>query len=122
MYTNNKIFFYPNKIDFSISKKEMTRKIKEADFLISDEKCIHRLIGLKYDDKTMSAPKITITCLRHEMATAKNIAFTFGKKIFYKKDLSARLCKYLSGQEILPSDYLPVAQVVADYYSLKNRK
>lgn len=32
----------------------LAQQIKEADFLISDEKCTHRLVGLKYNEKMVS--------------------------------------------------------------------
>ncbi len=108
-----------------VSVSTLYRDIKNSDFLVSDDNCTHRLIGLRYDSKTMSEPEITIVCARHEMAAAKQIAFTFGKRIYTKSKVSAMLFhNYTSGQRIRWQDYNEVAKVYADFvcHSEKIRK
>lgn len=118
-------FFTNKKITFNYSIENLRNRIKNSDFLVSDDNCIHRLIGLRYDSKTMSEPEITIVCSRHEMAAAKQIAFTFGKRIYTKSKVSAMLFhNYTSGQRIRWQDYNEVAKVYADFvcHSEKIRK
>ena len=117
--------FWQQKRSFEISLEPLRDKIKASDFLISDDNCTHRLVGLRYDSKTMNEPEITIVCSRHEMAAAKQIAFTFGKRIYTKSKVSAMLFhNYTSGQRIRWQDYNEVAKVYADFvcHSEKIRK
>ena len=105
------------KYDFSIFENRIANKIKISDFLVSDNKCTHRLIGLRYDHKTMSEPEITIICNRDEMAVAKKIAFDFGKKIYHKTDLSAQLIKmYYISRKVEPPLYKEIAVLYSKYF------
>lgn len=109
-------FFTNKRISFDISLENLRSKIKSSDFLVSDEHCTHRLVGLRYDSKIMPEPEITIVCARHEMAAAKQIAFTLGKRIYPKSEFSAMLFRnYTSGQKIRCQDYIEVAKVYADF-------
>ena len=115
-------FFTNKKITFNYSIENLRNRIKNSDFLVSDDNCIHRLIGLRYDSKTMSEPEITIVCARHEMAAAKQIAFTLGKRIFQKSEVSARLFhNYTSGQKLRCQDYNEVAKVYAKFICSKKK-
>ncbi|MCR5289148.1 MAG: EscU/YscU/HrcU family type III secretion system export apparatus switch protein [Treponema sp.] len=115
------IFAVP-KYDSKVSVTILQNGIKSSDFLVSDDNCTHRLVGLRYDSKTMHEPEITIVCARHEMAAAKQIAFSLGKRIYQKSALSAILFHYYnSGQKIRYQDYNEVAKVYASFlYSQKN--
>lgn len=109
------ILYFPYSL--SISKDKIYHGIKNSDFLVSDEHSIHRLVGLRYDSKTMQEPEITIICSRYEMATAKQIAFSLGKRIYPKNDFSAMLFhNYYAGQKIMVQDYSDTAKVYADYF------
>ena len=114
--------YQQQKFSFYISFEKIKQGIKSSDFLVSDEHSTHRLIGLRYDSKIMHEPEITIVCARHEMATAKQIAFSLGKRIYQKSALSAILFhNYNSGQKIRCQDYNEVAKVYASFlYSKKN--
>lgn len=111
-----------NKYNFCISIKKIQIGIQASDFLVSDEHATHRLVGLKYDSKTMQEPEITIICTRHEMAAAKQIAFTLGKRIYPMNDFSATLFhNYYAGQKIKVQDYSEAAKVYADYFCKTGR-
>ena len=110
------------KISFDISLENLRNKIKSSDFLVSDYNCTHRLVGLRYDSKTMHEPKITIVCARYEMAAAKQIAFSLGKRIYQKSEFSAMLFhNYSNGQKIRCQDYNEVAKVYADYFCYRKK-
>ena len=108
------------KMYFDIFLGNLSNKIKSSDFLISDDSCTHRLVGLRYDSQTMQEPEITIVCARHEMAAAKQIAFSLGKRIYQKSALSAMLfCNYNSGQKLRCQDYNEVAKIYASFICSK---
>lgn len=107
---------------FEIAEEDIKNGIKASDFLVTDNNSTHRLIGLKYeyDNKNDYPPEITIICSRHEMALAKQIAFSCGKKIYTNSSTSALLySKYQIGQKILPDDFSPIAVLYAEYGRLK---
>lgn len=93
----------------------LREKIKASDFLVADDKGVHRLVGLKYDLKTMNAPIVTCVCMRHEMPAAKRIAFELGKEIRYDSKVSALAFKYHAGEEIWESDYSPIAKLYSTF-------
>ncbi len=108
--------FAVHKYDIEVSVPLLHQGIKSSDFLVSDDSCTHRLVGLRYDSKTMHEPEITIVCARHEMAVAKQIAFSLGKRIYQKAALSAMLFhNYTSGQKLRCQDYNEVAKVYAKF-------
>ncbi len=98
---------------FNKPKSELYEKIKASDFLISDKSGTHRLAGLFYDKETMYAPKITLICMRHEVAAAKQIAFSLGKAIYADDELSASLFRKNIGDQIYGEDYEKVAKLYA---------
>lgn len=109
-------------IELNISTDKLQKRIKSSDFLVSDDSCTHRLVGLRYDPKTMHEPEITIVCARHEMAVAKQTAFSFGKRIYQKSEVSARLFhNYTSGQKLRCQDYNEVAKVYAKFICSKKK-
>ena len=106
-------FFLPA-YSLAISESALHKEIEASDFLISDEKCTHRLVGLRYDSGRMSVPEISAVCARHEMALARQIAYSIGKKIFASHDYSASLFRnYCRGQKIAPEDYAEAARIYA---------
>lgn len=96
-------------------QKSLREKIKDSDFLVADDKGVHRLVGLKYDCKTMYAPIVTFVCMRHEMPAAKQIAFELGKEIKYDSKVSALAFKYHAGEEIWERDYIPIAELYSTF-------
>lgn len=114
--------YYFYKYSFDISVENITKGIKNSDFLVADSKCTHRLIGLKYDfhRKNVSAPVITIICSRYEMVVGKQIAFLYGKKIYTDAVVSSLLySKYWVGQTIRPNDYKIIAQLYGKFMRRK---
>lgn len=96
-------------------KDELYRKIKKSDFLISDSKGTHRLVGLFYDKNKMDAPQISLICMKSEISLAKQIAFELGKEIVYNEKLSAKLfSQYAVGEVITYSLFRPIAYLYAN--------
>ena len=118
---NKFLQFYRKPITLPTNNKNFLReKIKNSDFLVTDQKGTHRLIGLKYDQKTMTAPLVTCVCMRHEMPLAKQIAFENGKKTFYNSAVSASLFKYQVGETIWQKDYKPIVDLYAEIITKKS--
>lgn len=93
------------------------QRILDSDFLISDDKCTHRLVGLRYTGPEMYSPVITVCCMRHEMAYAKQIAYSAGKKIYFDTKSSAKLfSRYAVGDDIDAEDFMCVVGYYADHY------
>ncbi|MBP5601932.1 MAG: hypothetical protein J6X78_04315 [Treponema sp.] len=79
---------------------ELLQKIKEADFLVSDSQC-RRLIGLKYDERKMTEPKICFICfLYSDIILARQYCVIYGKKIYEDNELSAVLFNHSCVKEL----------------------
>ncbi len=100
------------------SPDKLEQEIQDSDFLVTDEKGTHRMIGLKYDRGTMIAPITTCICMNFEMALAKSIAFSLGKLIFYDDKTSASLFKKVRGDFIEKCDYKKCVQFYTEFLSL----
>lgn len=97
------------------------QKINESDFLVSDSYTTHRLVGLKYDFKTMLAPKISLICTRQDMVLAKYYAFSLNKWIVVNSDYSARLFRKYSNNETLAyEDYFEAINYYSKFFIKNN--
>ena len=99
MNTNYLLFLYANQKSFDIPSKVQSglrEKIKESDFLVTDDSGTHRLIGLRFYPETKNPPVITCVCMRHEMTAAKQIAFECEN---CELDLNNRAIKVFSERE-----------------------
>ena len=99
---------------------DIVQRIKNSDFLVADDKGTHRLVGLKYDAATMHCPKITIICMRHQVAQAKLVAFSLGKKIYYNSDTSTRLFGYAVGDFIQEKDHTCCAKLYSRFLQISH--
>ena len=125
MNTNYLLFLYANQKSFDIPSKIQSRlreKIKESDFLVTDDSGTHRLIGLRFYPETKNPPVITCVCMRHEMPAAKQITFELGKKLYYDSKASARLFKYRAGSYLQKKDNNFVVNLYAKFYAPKRHK
>lgn len=113
----NKNTFINQKISLDVSVNKLLAGMKNSDFLVSDENCVHRLVGLRFDPATMQEPEIALICARHQMAAAKQIAFSLAKRVYPEPRLSARLFRnYYAGQRIMEEDYRETAKIYSDYF------
>ena len=104
--------------------KPIHKYILDSDFLVSDSKGIHRLVGLKYDSLKMLAPEIFFFYFPTNISYAKHFAFISGKRIYQEaNNLSARLChRYHVGEAIQNIDDLTdVAYIYATFYKSKKK-
>jgi type III secretory pathway component EscU len=90
---------------------KIEQQIKESDVLITDG--THRIVGLNFNEKDDSS-KITVQCLRSEVAYAKQVAFSNQIRIITNDKLSAYFFhKYMTGDYIMAEDFQPVARIYA---------
>ena len=114
------LYFNFSSISDSGYRTSLCNKIMNSDFLISDDKCVHRLIGLHYTRGGVYAPIITVVCTRAEMSFAKRLSFNVGKIIYNNSGISANLFKkYPVGAEIQPEDFYNIVPFYANYYKRK---
>ena len=105
-----------------LSCSKIVERIKDSDFLVMDTKCVRRMVGLKFDEKTMKSPRVTFTASRGELPFAKQQAFSLGKKIFYNNKVCSVLFKYFVGDFISPNDYYVVAELYSKFILEKKPK
>jgi hypothetical protein len=120
MNINELLFLYANQKSFDIPSKiqsGLREKIRNSDFLITDDSGTHRIIGVKYNHKLNKAPFITCVCMRHEMSVAKQIAFEYGKKLFYYSEASALIFKYQEGEFVHDNDMIILVLLYDKFYS-----
>lgn len=108
--------FLENKSPDFFDTRKIIEGVGESDFLVSDDKCVHRIVGLKYDSQTMPEPVVTVICVRCQMSFAKRAAFSMGKRIYNDSAFSAMIFRnYRVGQAIMERDYTAVSKVYVDY-------
>lgn len=120
---NNNSYFlaFCNKYGFSPCYKNKTeetllKKIRKSDFMIADDKCTHRMVGIYYREGSKQDPIVTVVCSRKEMPLARKIAFENGKKIYYDSDASALLFRnYYDGKVIQPDDFYSIVGYYANF-------
>lgn len=96
-------------------KSELYAGIRKSDFLISDAKGTHRLLGVFYGADKMYAPQISFICMKSEIVIAKQIAFELGKKIAPDEELSALLFRnHILGETVEKSTWRPLAKLYVD--------
>lgn len=98
--------------------RSLVEMIKKSDFLISDEKCTHRLVGLKYNEK-MFSPQVCCIVSHRNIILAEKQVLIFGKKIFPQNELSASIFRnYCCGENLREySDLLEAAKLYAKFLS-----
>ena len=106
-------FYWPKTISFCQTKDEIISRMKDSDFFVINKKGTRRMIGMKYDGKTMDSPKVTFVAMRQELPFAKQIAFSLGKEVFYDDCACRALFDYFRGEYIAGRDF----RICAKLYS-----
>ncbi len=68
--------YWQKTVSFCQTSDEIINHMKDSDFFVINKKGNRRMIGMKYDKKTMASPKVTFVAMRQELPFAKQIAFT----------------------------------------------
>jgi flagellar biosynthetic protein FlhB len=103
------------KLLFGAKKRRALAAISTADVVVTNP--THIAIALRYDRKTMRAPKIVARGIRKNAARIREIARQHGVPIMENKPLARLMYKHgKEGQEIPAQLYAAVAEILAWVY------
>ena len=106
-------------IQMEMARKRMMQDVPEADVIITNP--THLAVALKYDSSSMNAPKLIAKGSRKIAEKIKDVASEHGIPILENKELARNLYSLVEvGQEIPPTLYQTVAEVLAYIYRLKS--
>jgi flagellar biosynthetic protein FlhB len=104
-----------------LANQRMRHAVPRADVVITNP--TELAIAIKYDVKTMSAPKVVAKGADFLAAKIREIAIENHVPIIERKPLAQTLYKTVEvGQEIPPSLYKAVAEILAYVYELTGKK
>jgi flagellar biosynthetic protein FlhB len=107
-------------IQMQMARKRMMHAVPKADVVITNP--THLAIALKYDGKTMDAPKVVAKGARRMAEKIKELAQKHGIPIVENKALAQNLYSTVEvGHEVPSSVYQAVAEVLAYIYRMKGR-
>ena len=107
-------------IQMQMARKRMMQAVPKADVVITNP--THLAVALKYDGKTMDAPKVIAKGARRIAEKIKELAQKHGIPIVENKALAQNLYSNVEvGHEVPSSVYQAVADVLAYIYRLKGR-
>ena len=107
-------------IQTQMARKRMMQALPKADVVITNP--THLAVALKYDDKTMDAPKVIAKGARRMAEKIKELAQKHGIPIVENKPLAQNLYSNVEvGHEIPSTVYQAVAEVLAYIYRMKGR-
>lgn len=110
-------WLYGNLPAYQSNFSKIEQAVKKSDVLITDG--THRIVGLFYNRENDDSPRISVQCIRQEVAFAKQVAFNNRIKIITDKELSASLFSRHNVGDLLKTDlFRPVAKI---YARLKHR-
>jgi flagellar biosynthesis protein FlhB len=97
------------------SKRAMLAEVPKADVVVTNP--THYAVALRYDRKTMQAPRLVAKGIRKNALEIREIAQEAGVPIVENKPLARLMFKYGKvGQEIPSQLYVAVAEVLAYVY------
>ena len=107
-------------IQMQMARKRMMQAVPEADVVITNPS--HIAVALKYDGAVMGAPKLMAKGKRRIAEKIKEIAREHDIPVLENKPLARSLYDLVEvGQEIPPTLYQAVAEILAYIYKLKPR-
>jgi flagellar biosynthetic protein FlhB len=98
-----------------MSKRKMLAQVPKADVVVTNP--THIAIALRYDRKTMQAPRVVAKGIRKNAEQIRDLARAHGVPIVENKPLARLMWKYgKAGREIPAQLYAAVAEVLAYVY------
>jgi flagellar biosynthetic protein FlhB len=99
----------------AMSKRKMLAQVPKADVVVTNP--THIAIALRYDRKTMQAPRVVAKGIRRNADQIRELARAHGVPIVENKPLARLMWKYgKPGREIPAQLYAAVAEVLAYVY------
>ena len=107
-------------IQMQMARRRMMQAVPDADVVITNP--THLAVALRYDTSTMNAPKVVAKGAGKVAEKIKSLAKEHDIPILEKKELAQSLYKLTEiGQEIPPTFYQVVAEILAYIYKLKGK-
>jgi flagellar biosynthetic protein FlhB len=104
-----------------IAMQRIGQAVPKADVVVTNP--THFAIALKYDPKTMKAPKVIAKGADFLAMRIRQLAIVHGVPLVERKALAQNLYKSVEvGQEVPPQLYNAVAEILAYVYRLSGRK
>lgn len=104
-----------------LAMQRMAQQVPQADVIVTNP--THFAVALKYDSKTMRAPKVVAKGADFLALRIRQIASLNGIPIVERKELARALYAGLEvGQEVPPEHYTAIAEILAYVYRLSGRK
>ncbi|HLC42741.1 MAG TPA: EscU/YscU/HrcU family type III secretion system export apparatus switch protein, partial [Methylomirabilota bacterium] len=101
-----------------MAMRRMMAEVPKANVVVTNP--THLALALRYDEKTMRAPKVVAKGARLIAERIKEIAKQHGVPLVENKPLAQALFKSVTiGQEIPSAFYRAVAEILAYVYALK---
>jgi flagellar biosynthetic protein FlhB len=103
-----------------LANQRMQYNVPKADVVITNP--TELAIALKYDPEKMAAPKVVAKGADYMASRIRQIAIQHGVPIVERKPLAQAMYKTVEiGQEIPPSFYKAIAEILAYVYELTNK-
>ena len=104
-----------------LALQRIGQAVPKADVVVTNP--THFSVALKYDSKTMTAPKVVAKGADFLAMRIRQIALANGVPLVERKEIAQALYKSVEvGQEVPPQLYNAVAEVLAYVYRLGGRK
>lgn len=105
----------------AIARRRMMKRVPEADVVVTNP--THYAVALKYDEKTMKAPKVLAKGLDHLAKRIRDLAVKSGVEVVEDPPLAQALYRACDvGEQVPPELYQAVAEILAYVYRKKGRK
>ncbi len=103
-----------------IAMQRISSAVPRADVIVTNPE--HFAVAIKYDQETMSAPKVVAKGADHLALRIRQIALRHGIPIVERKPLARALYRQVAvGQEIPADFYAAVAEILAYVYRLSGK-
>lgn len=105
----------------TLAMQRLRKDVPEADVVVTNP--THYSVALKYDEATMSAPRVVAKGEGYVALRIREVAVASGVPVIERKPLARALYRLAEvGQEVPPQLYQAVAEILAYVYQLSGRR
>lgn len=109
------------KMQFQLAMQRMMQEVPKANVVLVNP--THVAVALRYDAKTMEAPKLVAKGADHMAEKIREIARAYGVPIIRRPELARTIYSTVKLDGVIPDTlYVAVAEVLAMIYRLKNSR
>lgn len=108
-------------VQMRLAMQRLRRDVPKADVVVTNP--THLAVALKYDSRTMTAPRVLAKGEGYVAERIRALAVEFGIPLVERKPLAQALFNLVEiGQEVPPQLYKAVAEVLAYVYEIAGRR